>query len=188
MAALLFVIPAASLRAQESPVDVVRSRNQTVEQIVRAAGDDVDDATMEQLKDLINSLIDFRELSRRALGRHWNERTEQEKDDFVSVFQQLIRNSSVRKLSIYKADRIEYLEPEIEGTNATVTTIAHKDRREVEVVYKMHLVDDHWRAYDIVIDGASTSRTYRDSFYRQISRSSYGEMYSRLVNRLAEED
>jgi len=57
----------------------------------------------------------------------------------------------------------------------------------VEIVYEMHLVDGAWRAYDMVIDGASTARNYRDSFYRQISRTSYAEMVQRLNDRLAEQ-
>ncbi len=171
----------------QSPVDVIKARNAAVEAILKSSGDDVSDETRERLKDIINSLMDFKELSRLALGKHWNERTEQERADFVDVFQQLIRNSSVKKLNIYKADRVEYEQPAIRGNKATVTTIAHKDRKEVEIVYKMHKVGDEWKAYDLVIDGASTARNYRDSFYKQIAKSSYEEMYDKLVTKLAED-
>ena len=171
----------------QSPVEIIKARNAAVEAILKSAGDSVSDETREKLKDIINSLMDFKELSRLALGKHWNERTEQERADFVDVFQQLIRNSSVKKLNIYKADRVEYEQPEIHGNKATVTTIAHKDRKEIEIVYKMHKVGDEWKAYDMVIDGASTVRNYRDSFYKQIAKSSYKEMYDKLVTKLAED-
>ena len=52
----------------------------------------------------------------------------------------------------------------------------------------MHLVDGEWRAYDIVVDGSSTVRTYRDSFDRQIQKTSYEEMYRKLVEKLEEEE
>lgn len=171
----------------QSPVDVIKARNAAVEAILRSSGDDVSDETRERLKDIINSLMDFKELSRLALGKHWKERTEQERADFVDVFQQLIRNSSVKKLNIYKADRVEYEQPEIRGNKATVITIAYKNRKQVEIVYKMHKVGDEWKAYDMVIDGASTVRNYRDSFYKQIAKSSYKEMYDKLVTKLAED-
>lgn len=170
--------------ADRSPVDLIRDRNERVAKILEEKGDNIDDATREQLKEVINSFIDFRELSRRALGRYWGERTEQEKEDFVRVFSQLIKNSSVKKLEIYKADRIEYEDPVIKGDKATVVTYAYKDRKEVEVVYKLHKVDGRWMVYDIVIDGASTVRNYRDSFYKQISKTSYEEMYRKLVKKL----
>lgn len=170
-----------------SPVEVVRARNAAVESVLRATGDSVDAATREKLKDLINDLIDFEEMSRRALGRHWAARSERERAEFVDVFRQLVRNSSVKKLGIYRADRISYEPSEVSGDEATVTTRAHKDDRSVGIVYHMHRVGGEWRAYDIVIDEASTMRAYRDSFHREIARSSYEAMFEKLTRKLREE-
>lgn len=178
----------APATVEASPVDIIKARNQAVKDILDASGEQVDKATKEKLKDVINGLMDFRELSRLALGKYWKERTEQEKQDFVNVFQQLIRNSSVKKLEIYKADRIEYEDPVINGDKATVTTIAYKGRKNVEIVYKMHKVNGEWKAYDMVIDGVSTARNYRDSFYKQIAKTSYQKMYEKLVRRLKEQE
>ncbi|RMG67452.1 MAG: ABC transporter substrate-binding protein [Calditrichaeota bacterium] len=172
---------------EDSPVAVIRHRNETIQKILKQAGDKVDDATRERLKDIINNIIDFKELARLALGKYWKERTEKEKAEFVDVFRKLIRNSSVKKLEIYRADRIEYKPAVIKGDKATVTTIAYKGRKSVEIVYKMHKVNGQWKVYDMVIDGLSTARSYRDSFYKQIAKSSYQEMYNKLVKRLEEQ-
>ena len=172
----------------KSPVEVLKERNRTVEEILKKADDHITPETKEKLKEVINGIIDFWELSRLSLGKYWNKRTEQEKKDFVNVFQQLIKNSSVKKLEIYQADRIEYLDPVIKGNKASVTTIAYKKRKQVEIVYKMHLKNGEWKVYDMVIDGVSTARNYRDSFYKQIAKSSYKEMYNKLVKKLKEEE
>jgi phospholipid transport system substrate-binding protein len=171
-----------------SPVEILKARNQAVEEILQASGDTVTAETKERLKEIINGILDFEELSRLSLGKYWKERTEQEKKDFVNVFQQLIKNSSVKKLEIYKADRLVYEEPEINGTKAKVTTIAYKKRKQVEIVYKMHKVNGTWLVYDMEIDGVSTARNYRESFYKQIAKSSYKEMYEKLVKRLKEQE
>ncbi|MCH8019409.1 ABC transporter substrate-binding protein [candidate division KSB1 bacterium] len=168
---------------EESPVEIIKNRNKTVEEII-GNKDEVKGETKERLKDIINSFMDFNELSRLALGKYWKERTKQEKRDFVNVFQQLIRNSSVKKLEIYQADRMVYEEPEINGSKAKVTTIAYKKRKQFEITYKMHKVDNEWKTYDMEIDGVSTARSYRDSFYKQIAKTSYKEMYDKLVKRL----
>ena len=168
---------------EESPVEIIKNRNKTVEEII-GNKDEVKGETKERLKDIINSFMDFNELSRLALGKYWKERTKQEKRDFVNVFQQLIRNSSVKKLEIYRADRMVYEEPEINGSKAKVTTIAFKKRKQFEITYKMHKVDNEWKTYDMEIDGVSTARSYRDSFYKQIAKTSYKEMYDKLVKRL----
>ena len=168
---------------EESPVEIIKNRNKTVEEII-GNNDEVKGETKERLKDIINSFMDFNELSRLALGKYWKERTKQEKRDFVNVFQQLIRNSSVKKLEIYQADRMVYEEPEINGSKAKVTTIAYKKRKQFEITYKMHKVDNEWKTYDMEIDGVSTARSYRDSFYKQIAKTSYKEMYDESVKRL----
>ncbi len=186
---LCVALPLGILRAttMQSPLEVIRARNEAVVEILDAAGEEISDETRERLKDVINDFIDFQELSRRALGRYWNERTAQEQQEFVDVFQQLIRNSSVKKLSVYQADSVQYQPPEIDGDRTTVTTIAYKDRQGVEIVYRMHRLAGEWEAYDVVIDGASTVRNYRDSFYKQIATTSYAEMYTKLVRRLEEQ-
>ncbi len=170
-------------KPEDSLVDIIKNRNKMVEEII-GNQDEVKGETKEKLKDVINSFMDFNELSRLALGKYWEERSEQEKKDFTNVFQGLIRNSSVKKLEIYQADRIVYEEPEVNGGKAKVTTIAYKDRKDVEIVYKMHKVNDEWKTYDMEIDGVSTARNYRDSFYKQIAKTSYKEMYEKLVKKL----
>jgi len=173
----------AMVPLKESPVDIIKNRNKTVEEII-GNKDEIKGETKERLKDVINSFMDFNEFSRLALGKYWKERTGQEKKDFTNVFQKLIRNSSVKKLEIYQADRIVYEEPEINGSKAKVTTIAYKKRKEFEITYKMHKVDNEWKTYDMEIDGVSTARNYRDSFYKQIAKTSYKEMYDKLVKKL----
>lgn len=187
-AATVAVFPLGAHGLQQSPVEVIRERNRTLERILGPEDEEVSDATRERLKDVLNDLVDFWELSRRSLGRYWPDLSEQQQQDFVEVFEALIRNSSVRKLSMYRADTVEYLASNETAATATVTTTARRDRKEVEIIYHMHRVDGAWRIYDMVIDGASTVRNYRDSFYREIARSSYQEMYERLVRRMAEEE
>ncbi|MCG8604318.1 ABC transporter substrate-binding protein [bacterium] len=170
----------------KSPLEIVKARNETIENILDKEGDEVSADTKEKLKEVITGVMDFRELSRRSLGKYWDERTEQEQADFTDVFSKLIKNSSVKKLEIYKADKLVYEEPEINGVKAKVTTIAYEKRKQVEIVYRMHIVGDEWRVYDMEIDGVSTARNYRDSFYKQIAKTSYEEMYNKLVKKLNE--
>lgn len=180
------VLLAAPSLAAQGPVDVIRTRNDAVMKILDQAGDSVSGATKERLKDVLNSFIDFDELSRRALGKHWEARTDAERKDFVAVFRQLIRNSSVRKLEVYQADRVDYQAPVETPDGAVVTTVAHKGAKSVTIAYHMHRVGSAWKAFDVVIDGASTVRTYRDSFTKEIAKTSYAAMYDKLVKRAKE--
>ena len=172
---------------QESPDAAVRSRNEAVKAALDAAGDSVSEQVREELKDVINGLIDFEELSQRALRRDWDARTPEEQEQFVEVFRSLVRNSSVRKLEVYQVDSTSYRTPETDGDQSRVVTVAHEDGKQVEIVYVMHRVDAEWKAYDVIIDGSSTLRTYQDSFQREINATSYEAMYARLVERLSKD-
>ncbi len=184
----LTALAVSPLAAQQGPVEAIRSRNQSVRAIVATVqGDSAVGPVRDRLKDEINSLIDFPELSERALGRYWGDRTDAEKAEFVSVFRELVRNSSVRKLGVHRADSIQYRPPEGTGDEASVTTVAFKDEKSIEIVYHMIRKDGEWRAWDVVIDGSSTMRTYRDSFYREIRATSFQAMLGRLKERLEEE-
>jgi phospholipid transport system substrate-binding protein len=183
---LIFFIIQSSF-ADESPLQIIKLRNQKVKEILDTAGEKVAEKTKEELKEIINGIIDFQQLSRMALGKYWDERTEAERKEFVDVFQQLIRNSSVKKLEVYKADKIVYEDPEINGDKAEIITLAYKDRKEAEIIYKMHKPAGEWKVYDIEIDGVSTALNYRESFYKQIAKTSYTEMFDKLVERLEEE-
>lgn len=174
--------------AQQGPAEVVRSRNAQVQRILQAhPGDTVRGPDRERLKDVINGLIDFNELSRRALGRNWDARTPAQRTEFVGVFRELVRSSSVRKLGMHRADSVVYRPAQVNGAQATVTTIAWKDRKSAEIVYQMHQVGGEWKAWDVIVDGSSTMRTYRDSFTREINSSGYDAMFARLKDRLAQE-
>ena len=179
---------ALPIAAQQGPMEMVRSRNQQVQRILQAhPGDTVKGPDRERLKDVINGLIDFDELSERALGRNWAARTPAQQTEFAGVFRELVRSSSVRKLGVHRADSVTYRPAQVNGTQATVTTIAWKDRRSAEIVYQMHQVAGEWKAWDVIVDGSSTMRTYRDSFTKEINSSSYDAMLARLKERLEQE-
>ena len=186
--ALATAVAVAPAGAQQSPVDAIRTRNQAVQQILRGhPTDEVTGPDRERLKNELNAMMDFTELSRRALGRHWDARTEAQKADFVNTFRELVRNSSVRKLGVHRADSITYRPAQVTGNQAVITTVAWKDRRSAEIVYHLHQVGGEWRAWDVVVDGSSTMRTYRDSFTREINSTSFDAMFVRLKERLEQE-
>jgi len=163
----------------------LKERDATVQTLV-ATADTSSTEVKEKLKEIINGVIDFDELSKRALGKHWRERTEAEQADFVEVFRQLIRNSSVRKLDIYKADRVEYEEPTFRRGIASIRTVAHKKDSQMEVVYQLHQVDGEWLVYDLVVDEVSTARNYRDGFYKKLAKTPFSDMMVELREKLDE--
>lgn len=174
---------AAAQDDSQDPVAMLKIRDARIQKLI-ASADTSSAAVKEELKKIINQAIDFHELSKRALGKYWNDRTAEEQQEFIDVFRQLIRNSSVRKLDIYKADKIEYDPPRTRGGMISVRSVAHKKDSSMEVVYRMHEVDGALKIYDLVVDDVSTARNYRDGFYRKLAKTPFPEMLDELRDRL----
>lgn len=185
---LLILTIFTNLLFAEDPIQTLKNRDSEIKSIIDGK-DSLNSDQTEKLKGIVNEVYDFEELSKVALGKHWDDISESEKIDFINTFKELISNQSVKKLSIYKADEIEYEEPEFEDDKVEVYTIAYYKESSTDIVYKMHKsVDGKWKVYDTIIDEASTALKYRDSFYKKIEKSSFQELLSKLKENLKKSD
>jgi phospholipid transport system substrate-binding protein len=133
------------------------------------------------LREIANEIFDFTEISQRSLGRHWQARTAAEREEFVSLFADLLERTYVSKIESYAGERIVYAGESVDGDQATVRTkLVTKQDIEIPVDYRMHQRDNRWRAFDVSIEGVSLVGTYRAQFNAIIARSSYRELVSRL--------
>jgi phospholipid transport system substrate-binding protein len=134
------------------------------------------------VRTIANEIFDFRELSQRALARHWPARTPAERDEFVALFADLLERSYISKIELYSGgDRIQFTGESAEGDQATVRTrIVTKSGTEVPVDYRLHRVADRWMVYDVAIEGVSLVANYRAQFNRIIQTSSYKELIAKL--------
>ena len=65
-----------------------------------------------------------------------------------------------------------------------VTAAAPLEREQVEIVYKMHLVEKAWRVYDLVIDGVSTAEGNCRRYARYIEKKGYERLIAQLDKQL----
>lgn len=85
-----------------------------------------------------DKIFDFEETAKRALGRHWQSLGEKDRQEFVSVFADLLQRSYISKIERYSGEKITYAGDSIDGDVATVKTrFAAKQGTEVPVDYRM---------------------------------------------------
>jgi phospholipid transport system substrate-binding protein len=127
-------------------------------------------------------IFDFRELSQRALARHWQARTPAERDEFSQLFADLLERSYVGKIELYSGgERIQYVAETLEGAHATVRTrIVTKGGTEIPVDYRLHRVGERWLVYDVSIEGVSLVANYRAQFNKIIQTASYRDLVDKL--------
>jgi len=139
------------------------------------------------VRKIADDIFDFSETARRALGSHWQGRTPGERDEFVSLFADLLEHSYVSKIELFDGEKLAYTGDAIQGDQATVRTkVITRQGSEIPVNYRMHEKRDRWLVYDVEIEGVSLVANYRSQFNKIIRASSYDELVRKLRSRQSE--
>ena len=181
----LYCATVVTAETATGPIAFLKSHDAVVQSVLVAAPDTLPEAVREKIKDHINAAFDFPELSRLALGGHWEQRTTGERAHFTKTFSGIIREQNFDSfLRYYREGKITYQSEEVENGNAVVTAAVPLEREQVEIVYKMHLVEKAWRVYDLVIDGVSTAEGNRRRYARYIEKKGYERLIAQLDKQL----
>jgi phospholipid transport system substrate-binding protein len=136
------------------------------------------------VRKIANDIFDFSETARRSLGRHWQGRTQAERDEFVQLFSDLLERSYISKIETYGGEKILYNSDSVEGDQAKVQTkLVAKGGSEIPIEYRMHKAGDRWLVYDVVIEGVSLVANYRTQFNKIIQTSSFKELMNKMKNK-----
>ena len=135
----------------------------------------------DTLRKITNPLFDWGEMASRALGRHWQPRTEAERQEFIRLFHDLLERAYITTLERYNGERVTYGTESVQGEQATVRTqVLNKEGREFPVDYRMIQRNDRWLVYDVLIEGVSLIGNYRAQFDQIIRTGSYEKLVDKL--------
>ncbi|MBP1739431.1 MAG: uncharacterized protein H6Q48_1724 [Deltaproteobacteria bacterium] len=141
----------------------------------------------ECIRKAVDELCDWEEMSRRSMGRHWAQRSEQEKKEFVRLFGQLLERTYIDKVESYSGEKVNYLGERVDGDYAEVEVkIVTKKNTEILVLYKLRARDQKWWVYDMVIEGVSLVNNYRTQFTDILAKSSFEGLMKKLREKTAE--
>ena len=133
------------------------------------------------IRRVAHDIFDFEELARRSLGRHWQARTPEERDEFVRLLGHLLERAYLGKLELYSGERIALLGDSVDGDLVTVRTrVVTRQGTEIPVDYRMQRRGDGWRAYDVAIEGVSLVANYRSQFDKIIRRASFQQLVKQV--------
>jgi phospholipid transport system substrate-binding protein len=127
------------------------------------------------------SIFDFTETARRALGQHWKTLNPSQQQEFVSLFEDLLERAYVLKIEKYSGEKVTYLGDTVDGDLATVKTkFTTKQGTEIPVDYRLLRRGDRWLVYDVFVEGVSLVANYRTQFDRIMRTGSYDELVRRM--------
>jgi phospholipid transport system substrate-binding protein len=125
--------------------------------------------------------FDWEEMARRSLGRHWAQRTAEEKKEFIRLFSELVERTYMIKVENYSGERVQYEGETIDGEYAVVkVNIVTQKNKDISVDYRLQKEGNEWLIYDVSIEGVSLINNYRTQFNSIILQSSYENLVKKM--------
>ncbi len=176
--------------AQKESADIknlLEQRDDQIKELVGPKGTEYTQEQRNQLKDIINGIVDYRAMARYALQETYDSLSEEEKAEFIDVFSTVIRNHSLNNLDIYRAD-VKYENIDVNDDSAVVNTLAQLERVRTPVTYNMHYEAEsgEWVVTDIIIDDVSTAGSYRRQFQNIIQKKGYAYLLDTLEKKVSD--
>ncbi|MGD8371714.1 MAG: ABC transporter substrate-binding protein [Syntrophobacterales bacterium] len=132
--------------------------------------------------------FNWREMARRSLARHWKKRTNEEKQEFVALYADLLERTYMNRIENYSGEKVTYDGERIEGNYSLVNiTVYTSQDLEIPVQYRLKKRGSDWLIYDVLVEGVSLINNYRQQFNDIILKSSYEDLVEQLRKKVANE-
>lgn len=180
---ILFAVPFCA-GAAEGPMEQTRDSVNKVLNILKNKDLKKASASKERrqlIRKEVSARFDFEEMSKRAMGLYWQQRTAEEKKEFVSLFTDLLEKTYIGKIEGYQDEKVIFEDQKLDGDYAVVKTrIVTSKGVEIPFVYKLIKKEAQWIVYDVVVEEVSLVSNYRKQFYQVIRDKSYAELLRRM--------
>lgn len=142
----------------------------------------------EEIVAFIKERFDFRELSKRALGKHWKKISLKEQDNFITLFQDVLQNTYIDRLKSYSNEKIVFHKQVTKGDKALVYCAFLRQDQEIPMKYRARKINESWLVYDIVIEGVSLVNNYRKQFNQIIRKNEYDGLIAKMKEKAKKQD
>jgi len=177
---------AASGQAEQGPSEVVESAARSMLQ-----GLDANRAAYKKDPSKIGELVekyllphfDIQYSARLVLGKHWADAKPEQRERFATAFYHTLVDNYGSALAEFTSDRLKVFPTKVEpnADRATVRTEVVRDNGDkVPVSYSLRKTPDGWKAWDVVIEGISYVKSFREDFGSEIDQKGLDAVIQRI--------
>ena len=164
--AVMLIIPLQGFAA--TPKETVETG---VNNLLKTLGDPsfktkAKDERLALMKTQIGAVFDFKELSRRTLGRTWKKLSPEQRTEFVELFTQVLQGVYADLLMTYTDQKVIFGDEKMlkKGRAEVESYLVTSDGRKIPIFYRLTDKTGSWRVYDVIIEGVSLVKNYRTQF------------------------
>ena len=169
--------PATPKAALEQFLDTIRSMEFPPQDIARH----------DTLVKEADSFLDLEAMTRTALGPHWDEATENDRQTFLALMWDLIAEIAYPGSREFFSD-FEITFPRVyeidNGFEVRSLVKQREELREAEVIYDLYQKEGRWQIFDIALDGVSIIEDLSYQFNKIIQESSFSGLLDRMRERI----
>lgn len=127
--------------------------------------------------------FDVEYAARLVLGKNWTTATPEQRQRFIKAFYGSLLNNYGDAIIDFTGDRIRVLQTPFDpaSVNATVRTeVKRSNGQKVPVNYSMRRTAQGWKAWDVVIEGISYVKSFREDFGAEIAQKGLEAVIQRM--------
>ena len=184
---LVLVLISAPVHAA-TPLETVRTEVNKVLDALRNKGLK-EEAKKETLRLVYKEMFDQVELARWSLGNNWNKLSEAQRQEFVTLFQQVLEKAYADKILAYTNEKITFdREVPISKSRVEVQTRVVTKSKEIPINYRVvQESDGTWKVYDVVVENVSLVMNYRSQFNDILSKNTPAQLIETLQKKVKDQ-
>ncbi|MBM4191679.1 MAG: ABC transporter substrate-binding protein [Gammaproteobacteria bacterium] len=127
--------------------------------------------------------FDVEHAARLVVGRHWRAATSEQRERFIDAFYGSLLSNYGDALIEFTGDRIKVLPSPIaaDAISATVRTeIKRSNGQKIPVNYTLRKTEAGWKVWDVVIEGISYVKSFREDLGSEIEQKGLDAVIARL--------
>lgn len=135
-----------------------------------------------KLRDLAENHFEFPQMARSAIGYHWNDLSDSQREEYTRLFSAFIEAAYLDKIQGYVDLEFQFVGQTITGSHyAEVTAnVLQPDSEPINIKFELQREPGGWKIYDVLIDGISMVENYRNQFDRVIKRNGFNVLMSEM--------
>jgi phospholipid transport system substrate-binding protein len=144
------------------------------------------DAQIAQIGEEISAIFDFKELSKRTLGRNWKKMKPEQRKEFVELFKELLQGVYADRLLAYSDQKILFEKETMlkKGRAEVQSFLQTSDGKKIPLFYRLTDKSGSWKVYDVIIEGVSMVKNYRTQFRKILSKDSIEKLLEILRDKV----
>src|SRR5690606_31142970 len=127
--------------------------------------------------------FDTRYAAQRVLGKHWRNATEEQRERFIDAFYQSMLKNYGSALAEFTGDRLKVFPSKVGADDKIAivrTEVKRSNGTSVPVNYVLRRTPEGWKAWDVVIEGISYVKSFREDFSTEIDQKGLDAVIQRM--------